>query len=308
MFVINKKSVEDRRLQGNLAESVTEMSAEDQSDLQDAVEEAIEEGATEEEVQDMIRQFTLKVNGKEIVKEIDLSDEESIKRELQMAHAGRGAMQRARELEKAYEEALSELKSDPFGTLRELGLDIDGLTKSHLESQIEEMKKSPEQLAQEEYERKLQEAREAERRSREELERIQYEQTMAQEGAKLEEEISSALDAYESLPDNEMVRQKIAETMTWAIENGYDDVEAKDVLPTVEKEIIRQQESFFNSMPAAFIEKFLGKKNIEKMRENRIAKAKTAPNKPKVMETVNEPQAKKEPKKKVRAKEYFKNL
>ena len=287
---------------------VGEMSASDQAELKDAVEEAIEEGATEEEVQDMIREFTLKVNGKEVVKKIDLNDEESIKRELQMAHAGRGAMQRAKELEKAYEEALEELKSDPFSVLKQLGTDVDELTKGYLQKQIEEMKKSPEELAQEKYERELAEAREQERKYKEELDRIRYEQVMAEENAKLEDEISGALDAYEQLPDNPMVRQKIAETMMWAMENGYDDVSAKDVLPTVEKELIKQQEQFFSSMPTQFIEKFLGKSNIEKMRENRLAKAKAAPKKPKVTETSDKPLKEKEERKKVRAKDFFKNL
>jgi hypothetical protein len=287
---------------------VGEMSASDQAELKDAIEEAIEEGATEEEVQDMIKTFTLKVNGKEVVKKIDLNDEESIKRELQMAHAGRGAMQRAKELEKAYEEALEELKSDPFSVLKQLGTDVDELTKGYLQKQIEEMKKSPEELAQEKYERELAEAREQERKYKEELDRIRYEQVMAEENAKLEDEISGALDAYEQLPDNPMVRQKIAETMMWAMENGYDDVSAKDVLPTVEKELIKQQEQFFSSMPTQFIEKFLGKSNIEKMRENRLAKAKAAPKKPKVTETSDKPLKEKEERKKVRAKDFFKNL
>lgn len=284
------------------------MSAEDQAELKDAVEEAIEDGATEQEVKDMIREYTLKVNGKEIVKKIDLNDEETIKRELQMAHAGRGAMQRARELEKAYEEALEELKSDPFSVLRELGTDVDELTKGYLQQQIEEMKKTPEELAQEKYERELAEARQKEREYKEELERIRYEQVMAEENAKLEDEITGALDAYEQLPDNPMVRQKIAETMMWAMEQGYDDVTAKDVLPTVEKELIKQQEQFFNSMPSHFIEKFLGKSNIEKMRENRLAKAKSAPKKPKVTETSDKPEREEKSRKKMRAKDFFKTL
>lgn len=290
------------------AEAVENLSSEDQSDLQDAVEEAIEGGATEEQVQEMIEEFVLKVNGKEVIKKIDLNDKEAIKNELQMAHAGRGAMQRSRELEKAYEDALADLRNRPLDVLSELGLDVDQLTKGHLEAQIEEMKKSPEQLAQEKYEKDLQAAREAERKYKEELERVQYEQLLAEEDAALEKDITGALDAYTSLPDSPMVRQKIAETMVWAIENGYDDVSAKDVLPTVEKELQKQQEEFFGNMPVEFIERFLGKRNIEKMRENRIAKAKTTPTSQSVTETAKEPKKEEKKRKKMTAKEYFKSL
>jgi len=288
--------------------SEMDLSSSEQEELQDAVEDAIEEGATEEEVKEMIKEFALKVNGKEIIKKIDLNDEEAIKRELQLAHAGRGAMQRSKELEKTYSDALSELKENPFKVLQELGLDVDDLNKSYLEKQIEQMKKSPEELAQEKYERELSEAREAEKKYKEELEKIKYDKILAEEEQKLGKEIDDALDAYTDLPDNPKVRQKIAETMMWAMEQGYQDVSPKDVLPTVAKELEREQQDFFNSMPVEYFEKFIGKQNMEKMREKRLAKAKEAPKTQKVVETAKKLEEEKKERKKVRSRDFFKNL
>jgi 23S rRNA-/tRNA-specific pseudouridylate synthase len=61
--------------------------------LQDQIAEAKASGASKKEIQKMIEKFELKVNGKNVVKEIDLSDKEAIKRELQLALAGRQNMQ-----------------------------------------------------------------------------------------------------------------------------------------------------------------------------------------------------------------------
>ena len=77
---------------------VVEVAAETESELKDEIEDAIEEGASEEEVKNMIREFTLKVNGKEFKRQIDLNDEEAVKKELQLGLAGRQAMQRSKEL------------------------------------------------------------------------------------------------------------------------------------------------------------------------------------------------------------------
>ena len=84
------------------AENVTpEASAET---IENEVQEAIEDGATQEEVANMIRKYELKVNGKTIEKEIDLSDEAAVIEQLQLAAAGRGAMQNNAELERNFEE------------------------------------------------------------------------------------------------------------------------------------------------------------------------------------------------------------
>lgn len=291
------------------AEAVSNLSSQEQGELQTDIQDAIEDGATQEEVQDLIEQFVLKVNGKEIVKEINLNDKDALQRELQMAAAGRQSMQRSAELEKAYADALSELKGDTARALADAGIDVDSFVKQYVENQIEELKKSPQELAQEKYEKELQQAREAEKKAQEELKKMQYEQVMAEENAKLESEISEALDAYESLPDNPMVRQKIAETMVWAMENGFNDVTAKDIMPTVEKEFIKQQQDLFNSMPVKYIENFIGKANMEKMRENRIAKAKAIPQKPDITEVAKkEVENSKNERKKVKARDFFKNL
>lgn len=286
------------------AESVE---AESVEELQDEIEQAIEDGASQEEVQNMVKQFKLKVNGKEFTKEIDLNDEESLKRELQMAHAGRDAMQRARELEKEYAKAIEELRADPASVFKELGMDFNEISEQHLRAQLEEMNKSPEELEREQMQRELERFREEASRAKEESERIQYEQAVSQQKQELNHEIEEALSSHSDLPPSQKTYQKIAETMMWAIDQGYDDVRVEDVIPVVKNELREEMSTLFEQMPVEMFEQYIGKKNMGRLREQRISRAKKGSEAAKVKETAIE-SVKQESKKKIRAKDYFRNL
>lgn len=296
----------ESNLEGDSSES-SEVQAETQAELQDEISEAIENGASEEEVKSMIKSFELKVNGKTFTKELDLSDENAVKSELQKAYAGQQAMQKVRELEKSYEQALSELQSNPAKFLSEMGLDFDELSYNHLKSLNEQMQKSPEEQAREAMQRELEEARAEAQRLKEEKEAVEYERVYAEQQKALNDEIENALSAHKDLPPTQKTFQRIAETMLWAIENGFEDVKVEDVIPTVKTEIEKEMQTMFNDMPLEFYEKFIGKQNMEKLRQERLSRAKAAPEQVKVKETAVESQKEKK-KDKVRAKDYFKNL
>lgn len=286
----------------------SEVVADTQEELKEEITDAIENGASEQEVQNMIKSFQLKVNGKTIEKEIDLSDEEAVTKELQLAAAGRESMQRARELEKAYEQALGDLKADPLKFLQsELELDVDELSYNHLKALHEQSQRSPEEIERDKIQSELQAAREEARMLKEEKERAEYERVYAEQQKSLDNEISTALESHTDLPATQKTFQRIAETMLFAMENGIDDVKVEDVIPQVKKDIEREMQDMFSEMPTEFYEKFIGKQNMEKLRKERIAKAKTAPNPSKVKETASNTQ-KKTKKEKISAKNYFKNL
>ena len=194
--------------------------AESTEELQGEIEQAIEDGASEEEVESMIKAFELKVNGKTFTKELDLSDEEAVKRELQLAAAGRQSMQKVKELEKAYDEALSELKSNPAKFMSELGMDFDELSESHLRAKLTEMQKSPEEVEREKIQNELEEARREARELKEEKERMESEKLYSAQKEELQSEITTALSAHQDLPPTQRTYQRIAETMLWAMERG----------------------------------------------------------------------------------------
>jgi hypothetical protein len=247
------------------------------SELEDQIAEAQANGASKKEIQKMIEKFELKVNGKNVVREIDLNDKEAIKRELQLALAGRQTMQEMAELKKLYNQEIDRLRQDPFAVLKELGIDPDELSYSHLERKVQEAQKSPEEQERDRLQKELEELRGKARQ--EEERRIQSEQSRLQEQAakQLDDEIDDALDQYKHLPRSPRVVKHIASVMMWALDNGMEDITVKDVLPTVEKELKKEISDIIDNLPEEFIEEFIGQRGMEKMRKKRVAQAAQQP-------------------------------
>lgn len=254
-----------------------EGSPETEEELKEAVEEAIEEGASEEEIKQMVKEFHLKVNGREIVKKVDLNDEEGLQRILQREAAGQQAMQEIAEMKKLWANELSRLKNNPWEVLQELNLDPDELAERRLQERIEEMKKSPEQLEREKMQKELEEARQRLKEQEERAAQAEEQRLREEAAVNLDEEISKALDAHTTLAASPMVVKRIAQTMLWAMDNGYDDISASDVLPTVEAEIKEELNNFMSELPEDMIEAYIGQKASEKLRQKRLNIAKNTP-------------------------------
>jgi len=277
--------------------------------LQDAVETALANGASEKEVKNLIKEFQLKVNGKVINKKIDLSDEAALKNELQLSAAARQAMQEAANLKKLYESEVSRLKQDPFSVLAELGLDPDQLAEMRIQQRIEEMKKSPEQLERERIQAELQAAREEANRLKAEREAEQFEKLKDQAAAQIETEIEQALDSHKTLPKSRHIVKRIADSMLWAMSNGYDDVTAEDVMPLVEKEWREEMSRLMDDSPEDVLEQLIGQRNIERLRAKRLnamATTKTASSVKPTAASVQKQEDK--PKQKMKQRDFFRQL
>lgn len=260
-------------------EQVSEESSEEQpEDLEAAVEKAVEEGASKEEIKQMIKEFELKVNGKTINKKIDLMDHEAVKRELQKAYAGQQSMQKAAELEKLFADEIARLKADPFAVLEEMGLDADELAELRLQKRIEEMKKSPEQIAKEQMQKELEEARKKLKEQESAAEDAKFQKMQEEAARQIDEEITSALDAHKTLGASPFIVKKVADTMMWAMDNGFEDVTAADVLDTVESEVKKEISTMFSQLPEEVIEAYLGQKNVDRLRQKRIKSAEQTKN------------------------------
>lgn len=295
------------------AESEQAQASESSADqqLQDAVETALANGASEKEVKNLIREFQLKVNGKVINKKIDLSDENNLKNELQLAAAARQSMQEAANLKKLYESEVSRLKQDPFSVLAELGLDPDQLAEMRIQQRIEEMKKSPEQVEREKIQAELQAAREEARRLKEERDAEQFEKLKDQAAAQIETEIEQALDAHKSLPKSRHIVKRIADSMLWAINNGFDDVTAEDVMPLVEKEWRDEMSRLMDDSPEDILEQLIGQRNIERLRAKRLNAMNTsnAKNAASIKSTAASIQKQDDVKReKIKQRDFFRNL
>jgi hypothetical protein len=282
-----------------------------QEALQEVVEDAIASGASEKEVKNLIKEFQLKVNGKMVNKRIDLSDENALRNELQLSAAARNAMQESANLKKLYESEVNRLRQDPFSVLAEMGLDPDQLAEMRIQQRIDQMKKSPEQVEREKIQAELQAAREEANKLKAERESEQFEKLKEQAAAQIETEIEQALDAHKTLPKSRHIVKRIADSMLWAMGNGFDDVSAEDVMPLVEKEWREEMGRLMDDSPEDVLEQLIGQRNIERLRAKRLnamsaSNAKTANS---IKPTTGSVQKQEEQKReKIKQRDFFRQL
>ena len=173
------------------------------------------------------------------------------------------------------------------------------------------MKKSPEQFEREKIQIELQAAREEANRLKAERDEEQFEKLKEQAAAQIETEIEQALDAHKTLPKSRHIVKRIADSMLWALNNGFDDVTAEDVMPLVEKEWKDEMSRLMDDSPEDILEQLIGQRNIERLRAKRLnamntSNAKTAAS---IKSTAGSVGKKEEaPKQKIKQRDFFRSL
>ena len=278
-------------------------------DVQQDIEAAVEDGASEEEIKKLIKEYEIKVNGKKKRVKIDLNNEEEIKKYIQLAEAGRLSMQEKKELEKLFNQQLMEAKQDPWAFLQELGLDPDQLAESRLEQKIKELEMDPKDRERQQLQKELEAARKELEEQKKQVEEATRQKLMQSASAELEEDLTRALEKHKTLPKTKKTVSRIADAMLWAMEQGYQDVTVDDVIPSVEAEIRAELSSFMSELPIEMMEEYIGKQNIERMRQKRLAKMQKAPSVDNV-KPVTKPETEEEKQeRKVRnSKDFFRQL
>lgn len=258
----------------SLEENTEESSSQDSSsseaveseveNLQEELQQAVEEGATKKEIQQMIKEFELKVNGKTIKHKLDLSDEEAVRRELQKAYAFNEVSQEYATVRKQLNSKIAEWKNNPEQALKDLGIDDLEFAEKRINKEVEELKKDPQQKALEEAQRKIQEF-EAKERAKEEKERQEANERADQEAlAVLQQEITEALTSHPFIKPTEASQRRVADMMAhYSVK--FPNVTAEQVLPIVENEMKAELNELLEAMPEEYIEKFLGKNAIDKL-------------------------------------------
>ena len=289
------------------SQEASSVQAETEEELQEEVEQAIKDGASEEEVKNMIREFTLKVNGKEYTRKIDLSNEDELQKELQLALAGRQAMQKLAETERAHKQDIEKWARDPKNGLKELGIDPVQFAAQVIEEYLQESAKSPQEIEAERRASEYQKMKEENERLRKEFEEKTRQAEMAKVEKEIETDILSALEGDPELPANPEVIAMVADNMLWAMQNGWEDVSAADVLPTVKAELQNKFRSIAGSLKSnAALKALLGDDILNNLREERVQQAKqqvkTLNN---IKSTPKQEEAKQESVKKISLKDFM---
>lgn len=245
-------------------------------------------GLSEKEKASLRKKFQLKVNNKIKDVEIDLGNEEEVKKYLQKALAADEKFAQAAQTQKMMEALIVALKTDPIAVLShpDLGVDVKKLAEMILTKELEDAQKTPEQKRIEELERILKEKEEKERMLEEQRKMAELEKLEKEIMVSLEKDIDEALKSS-SLPKSPYVVKRLASTLLDAIELGYTDVTVKQILPFVEQQIYSELQQIFDVSPdtvlPSLLEKFAGKKNLDRYRKSILSRLKAKPvEKPKI--------------------------
>lgn len=232
-------------------------------EFSEELEQAIDDGASNEQINKMIREYELKVNGKVIKKSIDLSDEKKIIEYLQKAEAFNDVSQKAAKFEKEYgslkgqhdfmagkfEETLQEWKKVPAKMFEQLGVNKQEWLAQQVEEYLAEQEMDPkekelraERQKREEIEKRLKAIEEEKELSRREAEEKAAREAEEREMVDLQSSITSGIESNEMLSFieksgfisksdlfNEAVNLMIRET-----EATEQNVSFEDVLPKLE--------------------------------------------------------------------------
>lgn len=264
--------------QGQLEEQ-QEGSQEQQESAQEA--EKQKEEAEKKAEQALRKKYSLKVNNKVKDVELDLSNDAEIQKYLQKALAADEKFQEAANIKKGFAALIEQIKTNPLAILThpDIGVDVKALATQVLAKEMEELEKSPEQKRIEELERKLKEKEEYEKKLEEERRQAELAKLEEEAVAELDMQITQALEKSD-LPKSPYVVKRIADTMYNAMRLGYSDVTVEQIMPYVEEQITSELQALFDAAPdqtaKKLMEKFVGKKNLDRVRKASLAKAKPA--------------------------------
>lgn len=233
--------------------------------------------AEKKEAKRNLKKLKLKVDGKEIEEEIDLDNEEYLTKQIQLAKAAQKRMSEYAQLEKEVKTFVEELRKNPKKILADpnIGIDIKQLAAQIIEEEIENSKKSPEQIEKEALQRELEEMKSAREREKEELRQRELERLQEQEFQRYDMLMTQALEKHSDLPKSPYVVKKMADYMLLALEKGM-DVSPEDVIPLVRDEIREDLKQMFAVLPEDVVEQIVGKEKINGIRKKNLAKAKAA--------------------------------
>lgn len=234
------------------------------------------------EAKKMLKSLKLKFNGKEIEEalpfEIPDNQEaiEYMKKHLQMSKLSQTKSQELSNLQKEAVKFIEDLRKNPRKVLSDptIGVDLKKIAVEMIEEEIENAKKSPEQIEKEKLQAELKAMKDEREREKEENRKRDSERITQQEFERYDMLLSQALDKSD-LPKTPYTVKKMADYMIMAVNEGL-DVTPEDVLPLVKEEMQNDLKEMFAVMPEDVIEQLIGKDVLTKIRKKNLQKAKQA--------------------------------
>lgn len=239
-----------------------------------------------------LKKLRLKVDGEEFDEELPFEIDDNpevrkyLERNLQMSRVAQKRMNEYSTLEREVGEFVNMLKDNPraaLGQLANLGVDARQMAARIIEEEIEQSKKSPEQIEKEKLEarlRELEDERAAEKKTAKEKELAALEEKAFDEYNK---GIDSALEKS-SMPKSGYVKSRVADYLILALQNGI-KIAPEQVVPMVEADIKKELQDMFSVAPEDVIEALVGKENISRVRRKYMKRATSPAQAAKVVDT-----------------------
>ena len=220
------------------------------------------------------RTLKLKVDGEEFDEEFDPNDEASLIRNLQLAKVSQKRMQDFSSLQKEVVQFIKELRENPKAVLKDprIGLDVKKIAAEIIEEEIENSRKTPEQLELEKTRAEIKAMKDAQERDKASRQAEEFEKLKEQNFERYDIQMEQAL-AKSDLPKSPYLVKKMADYMLIALE-GNKDITPEEVLPLVREEVMADLKSMFEVMPEDVVEKLIGKSKFDSIRKKNIVKAK----------------------------------
>src|ERR1019366_5639000 len=244
--------------------------------------------AAKVEAKKTLRKLTLKVDGQEYEQDLpfELPDDpkaiEYMKRELQMAIMGQNRAQHAAGLEKDILQFFQELQENPKKALSNPvfkdRLDLKKLAAEIIEEEIENSKKSPEQLEKEKMQAELQAMKEERENEKKSSEQREFERLREKYAEDYDMQITAALEGNK-IPKSAAAVKKIADYMEIAVNAGK-DISVNDLIPIIREELSNDFLQHLNSLPDDQLDQYIPKAIQDRLRKRVVAKAKAATSNP----------------------------
>lgn len=229
-----------------------------------------------------LNKLKLKVDGQDYEESLpfELPDDPEVlaymTKQLQMSKMAQKRAKSYSDLENNVNGFIEELQKNPRKVLSDprFGIDLKKIAVEMIEEEINNSKKSPEQLKAEQLESELKELKESRDKEKKTSEEREFERLQQQESERYDVSMSRALEKSD-LPKSPYVVKKMADYMLLGLQAGK-DLSPEDVLPLVREEILEDIKSMFAVMPADVVEGIIGKDTIGKIRKKQVENAKKA--------------------------------
>lgn len=253
--------------------------ASDETSSDEGSEEDSEDITPPKPVEEMtkkeLKEYKLKLNGKEKVVKFDPYNDEEVVRYLQKAEAADAKFREAAELRKSAEQFIEILRKDPRRVLSDpnIGIDVKEFAKQIINEEIEDMQKTPEQKEKEKLQREIEELKEKQKLEAEERQTKEFMRLQEEAEHKLDNDITQALEMG-GLPKTARTVKTMAEMMMLALQNDI-DLSPQDLVPLVKKQTLSEFKEMLSSSNDDVLEEFL-KDHLPRLRKRQASKAKEA--------------------------------